>query len=77
MNKFLGNNEQLARFVLLTCGLLTLSGAVVCLMWSNALYAIACCIVSAWSIGYFIDTLLVQIADANRDLLPTDDADKK
>ncbi len=61
MNKFLGDNEQFFRFTLLTCGLLTLAGACVSLCWSNALYAIACSIVSAWSIGYYIDTLLEKL----------------
>lgn len=77
MNRFLGDNEQITRFVLLTCGLLTLAGAVVSLMWSNFLYALACCIVSAWSIGYYIDTLLMRIADAKRDQSSTDDAQGK
>lgn len=62
MNKIFGESEQATRFLLLACGLLTLAGAVVCLMWSNVLYAIACCIVSAWAIGFYLDTVWEQIA---------------
>lgn len=56
MNQFFDPNDQLTRFVLLACGLLTLAGAVACLVLSKALLAVACCIVSAWSIGTYIDS---------------------
>jgi hypothetical protein len=57
MNKFLGENDQLIRFLLLTCGLLTLAGAVACLLMGNAILAVASCVVSAWAIGFYLDTV--------------------
>ncbi len=66
MSKFFGENEQIIRFLLLTCGLLTLAGAVACLLLGNALLAVASCIVSAWTIGYYLDTVWVKMAAAQR-----------
>ena len=57
MNGFFGQGDQLVRFLLLACGLLTLAGTVACLILVNPLLAIACCIVSAWSIGTYLDTV--------------------
>jgi hypothetical protein len=57
MNKFFGQGEQLIRFVLLACGLLMLAGAVACLLMRNVYLAVACCVVSAWAIGYYLDTV--------------------
>ncbi len=58
MRSFLGEKGQGIRFTLLVCGLLTLAGAVACLVLGNAILAIACCVVSAWSIGLYVETLL-------------------
>ena len=69
MSKFVDDNEQIIRFVLLTCGLLTLAGAVACLLLGNAILAVACCVISAWSIGLYLDTLfagLIQISRSKR-----------
>jgi hypothetical protein len=75
MNKFIGDNEHLVRFLLLTCGLLTLAGAVVCLLWSNAVLAIACCIVSAWAIGTYLDAVWSGIVRAANHKQPDDAAE--
>jgi uncharacterized membrane protein len=66
MSKFLDENDQLIRFVLLTCGLLTLAGAVACLLLGNAILAVACCIVSAWAIGFYLDTMLARVSGTRR-----------
>lgn len=62
MNHFIDPDDRFTRFMLLTCGLLTLSGAVACLVLSKALLAVACCIVSAWSIGTYLDTVWEKMA---------------
>lgn len=67
MKTFFGENEQLIRFVLLTCGLLTLAGAGACFVLGNALLAVACSIVSAWSLGFYLDTVWAGIIRASRE----------
>ncbi len=57
MNRFFGQREQLVRFLLLICGLLTLAGAVACLLMRNVFLAVACSVVSAWALGYYLDTV--------------------
>lgn len=68
MNGFFGQGDQLVRFLLMTCGLLTLAGAVACLMLGNALLAIACCIVSAWAIGTYLDTVYAGLMTRPREV---------
>ncbi len=75
MSQFLDPNDQLTRFVLLTCGLLTLAGAVACLLLSKALLAVACCIVSAWSIGFYLDTVWQRASSSRRHDKSHDDID--
>ncbi|MEZ6191884.1 MAG: hypothetical protein R3C45_11435 [Phycisphaerales bacterium] len=67
MKAFLDENEQLIRFVLLTCGLLMLAGAGACFVLGNALLAVACSIVSAWSLGFYLDTVWAGIIRASRE----------
>jgi hypothetical protein len=73
MKSFFGQGDQLVRFLLLTCGLLTLTAAVACLLMGNTLLAVACCIVSAWAIGTYLDTIYTGIIQASRAQRPTQD----
>lgn len=57
MKAFFDQGEQLIRFVLLACGLLTLAGAGACFVLGNAILAVACSIVSAWAVGTYLDTV--------------------
>lgn len=66
MNGFFGQGDQLTRFLLMTCGLLTLAGAVACLVLGNAYLAVACCVVSAWAIGTYLDTVYAGVIAASR-----------
>lgn len=66
MKSFFGEHEQIIRFLLLTCGLLTLAGAVACLLMGNAILAVACCIVSAWAVGFYLDTVWLGMIAALR-----------
>ena len=66
MNGFFGQGDQLVRFLLMTCGLLTLAGAVACLVLGNAYLAVACCIVSAWAIGTYLDTVYAGLITESR-----------
>lgn len=66
MKTFFGENQQLIRFVLLTCGLLTLAGAGACFVMGNAVLAVACSVVSAWSLGFYLDTVWAGIIRASR-----------
>ncbi len=66
MNRFFGQGEQLIRFVLLACGLLSLAGAVACLLMRNVYLAVACSVVSAWAIGYYLDTVWTGIFHATQ-----------
>ena len=67
MNSFFGQGDQLVRFLLLTCGLLTLAGAVACLILVNPFLAVACCIVSAWALGTYLDTVYLGLMQSNRE----------
>ncbi len=69
MNGFFGQGDQLVRFLLLTCGLLTLAGAVACLVLVNPFLAVACCIVSAWALGTYLDTVYLGLMQSNREKL--------
>jgi len=66
MSNFFDPNDQFTRFTLLACGLLTLAGAVACLVLSKALLAVACCVVSAWSIGFYLDTVWQRMAGSHQ-----------
>lgn len=59
--------------MLLACGLLTLAGAVACLLMGNAILAVACCIVSAWAIGFYLDAVWAGIIRASRRLSAHED----
>ncbi len=41
-------------------------GAVACLVLGNAYLAVACCVVSAWAIGTYLDTVYAGIITAAR-----------
>jgi uncharacterized membrane protein len=71
MKKFLGHADRLVRFVLLTCGLLTLAGTVACLLLPNLILAIASSIVSAWSIGLYLDTVWAGMLHASQPQRPS------
>jgi len=75
MNGFFGQGDQLTRFLLMTCGLLTLAGTVACLMLGNALLAVACCIVSAWSLGTYQDTVYAGLMSRPTSQQPSDELD--
>ncbi len=77
MNNFLGKGDQLVRFLLLTCGLLTLTGGVACLLMGNTLLAVACCIVSAWAIGTYLDTIYAGLIQSSRPPYPADNAEQE
>ena len=66
MSGFFRPDDQFVRFLFLTCGLLTLAGAVACLVLGNALLAVACCIVSAWAIGFYLDAVWTGLMRANK-----------
>ncbi len=72
MNRFFGQGDQLVRFLLLTCGLLTLAGTAACLLLGNAFLAVACSIVSAWSIGFYLDTVWTGIIQSLRPQRPSE-----